>query len=84
MQEYRRNPQAGECRTWLLAQLYAVEQYIVVFNTQIIHMISIELLCFAVCMTLLASFFLPSASVINIYMYMYMYMYIACTCFNEQ
>ena len=37
-------------------------------------MISVELLCVAVCMTLLASFFLPSASLINIYMYVHVLM----------
>ena len=30
----------------------------------------LKLLCFVVCMTLLASFFLPSASLINMYIYL--------------
>ena len=42
------------------------------------HLGCVVLLCFVVCMTLLASFFLPSASLINMYMYV-VHVHVCCT-----
>ena len=39
------------------------------------------LLCFDVCLTLLASFFLPSASLINMYMYIHAALDVLCCLF---